>query len=736
MEHSMEEIADVPQAIKLNKDGSVPKKRGPKPVVKVVEPKVAKKRGPKPKDKAVGDATTRKEQIGESYTAGPSGSGLSSNGGKGKQIESKVELGKRKASAKCSKDKIPLKKEKLETNVGKEKVESIKKTDTTNSRKRPSRVKSSESPKKLSQESSDSEDSSDSCSSESEDSIRPPTPLALGRSKRIIKRKLISPVPIEECLFGLDDDEEPDYVPEESVRKKCQTYSSSSSEEEESEVSEELNCQPRSPRIKRKAFEKAEAQKINGHDLDDSENDEDYDGQEVVACSSDESCCDDDGTDSDKDSECNGSQHAHTPLINLDSLCSFCLHDNLSPYDTLLECKACTIKVHENCYYVKNTFNPTFMRDKEMWFCNQCLSNTCTTYCIACHHTHGPMKQTSNGWIHGFCALFNNNIFETKVDDVNGPFYTLKSSLKNKGRCEFCEFDIESCVGLLVKCETDKCGVKYHPMCGLKCGATFKQFKDDEFKNLAVTNCPMHVKNKMDGEKNVAAFKYSLENLVRDKNICGSIQDWESLDEFQEQKLRMKEAFSEIGNYKMPSTRSRLRQFDVELVRGMVNKERVQHHLEETNIKHGMIERGIALLPQINPKNDSISGDLCNFPSPIEQLQLLQKCKRCVLKGNKNTMQTIKESCPNRLPITGLEIYEEMSRIISTNTFKISALEEKLKQTIINSTPYPQMSSDISYLTIYSKVVAGVRHSKRKPDSAIQYLKAMTTCIEYFFKET
>uniref|UniRef100_A0A0K0G273 PHD finger protein 14 (inferred by orthology to a human protein) n=1 Tax=Strongyloides venezuelensis TaxID=75913 RepID=A0A0K0G273_STRVS len=193
--------------------------------------------------------------------------------------------------------------------------------------------------------------------------------------------------------------------------------------------------------------------------------------------------------------------------IDLKKFCGFCLKDEESG-DSLLQCTGCKIRVHEHCYYVKNTFQPDTQRILSPWFCNECLSDSGSLNCVGCHEKDGPMKQTENGWIHGFCALYNNDIYEALVDNLEGPFYLTKSALsKKKYRCIFCDNPVFSCIGFTIQCEADKCSVRYHPMCGLKYGATFNIFPDDGYRNLSITHCPLHSTSESEKTKSYSIYQ-------------------------------------------------------------------------------------------------------------------------------------------------------------------------------------------------------------------------------------
>uniref|UniRef100_A0A0N5BIY0 PHD-type domain-containing protein n=1 Tax=Strongyloides papillosus TaxID=174720 RepID=A0A0N5BIY0_STREA len=294
------------------------------------------------------------------------------------------------------------------------------------------------------------------------------------------------------------------------------TSSRSSSSSQSSRQNTPINLSQKNLRPKRKSAMKAMQTEIlsNGKEKnvdDDFEDSDDDDYTEGSVKSSDEEDNDEPEVvvvDSNNQPTTSRRFQSYTLThIDLKKFCGFCLKDEESD-DSLLQCTRCKIRVHEHCYYVKNTFQPDTQRILSPWFCNECLSDSGTLNCVGCHEKHGPMKQTENGWIHGFCALYNNDIYEALVDNLEGPFYLTKTALsKKKFRCIFCDNPVLSCVGFTIQCEADKCSVRYHPMCGLKYGATFNIFPDDGYKNLSITHCPLHSTSETEKSKSYSIYQ-------------------------------------------------------------------------------------------------------------------------------------------------------------------------------------------------------------------------------------
>uniref|UniRef100_A0A0N4ZMI9 PHD-type domain-containing protein n=1 Tax=Parastrongyloides trichosuri TaxID=131310 RepID=A0A0N4ZMI9_PARTI len=281
--------------------------------------------------------------------------------------------------------------------------------------------------------------------------------------------------------------------------------------------------------------------------------------------------------------KCKTLNNVHTPVrrfnpyeiyeVNTEMLCGFCLKDD-NTHDILLECLCCEKKVHEHCYYVRNTFQPDRLRKTSQWFCNECLSGLQIGTCIACHRQHGVMKQTNNGWIHGFCALYNNDIIEGCVGNLEGPFYLAKTTAQRKGKCTFCEYDLESCTGFTIKCEADKCNVKYHPMCGLKCGATFNIYPDDKYRNLATTHCPLHTIPECDRAKSHSIYLASKTKFKRSFYISDKMKKVQDTHKkvFFEQKKLMDDAYKNwLFNIKNED-KYRLTTISTKLYKNMVDK--------------------------------------------------------------------------------------------------------------------------------------------------------------------
>ncbi|CEF65978.1 PHD finger protein 14 [Strongyloides ratti] len=485
-------------------------------------------------------------------------------------------------------------------------------------------------------------------------------------------------------IQSINDEDESSENDNEDFTSSLKSMSESSSSHESTPESVVKNF----TRPKRKSAIKAMETKVllNGNfktDDDDFEDSDDDDYTEEGNKSFDE----EENSDVD-DTNCNNQpatsrrfQPYNICKIDFKNFCGFCMKDDYSE-DQLLQCITCKIKVHEHCYYVKNTFQPNNKRIISPWFCNECLSNSKSSSCIGCHENHGPMKQTENGWIHGFCALYNNDIYEELVDNLEGPYYSTKvASMKKRSRCIFCENPILSCIGFTIQCEADKCNIKYHPMCGLKYGATFNIFPDDGYKNLSTTHCPLHSNSETEKSKSYSIYHVfkkefeSLSDLSKKNNI---IQESHK-KAFTAQKKLMDNAYKEwVDKIKYNNINCNVIPFSKNILDQLIDKEILcDPNLDLTKSFDTFISKIKAPnkeLTILNKRfNELLSGSLQNIV--IECLSLTKTSNLTLPKLNNKTKSTKYSLSDSKNIMT--QIYDQLFSISDDAILKV--IDARLK---------------------------------------------------------
>uniref|UniRef100_A0A0K0DYX1 PHD-type domain-containing protein n=1 Tax=Strongyloides stercoralis TaxID=6248 RepID=A0A0K0DYX1_STRER len=470
-------------------------------------------------------------------------------------------------------------------------------------------------------------------------------------------------------------------------------------------------------------------------DDDDYEDSDDYDYKEESFKSLDE--------ESDNDIDYINSDNQPTTSrrfqqyiickVDFNKFCGFCMKDDDSD-DQLLQCIKCKIKVHEHCYYVKNTFKPNNKRIISPWFCNECLSNSELSNCIGCHENYGPMKQTENGWIHGFCALYNNDIYEGLVDNLEGPYYSTKiASMKKRSRCTFCQNPILSCIGFTIQCEADKCNIKYHPMCGLKYGATFNIFPDDGYKNLSTTHCPLHSTSESEKNKSYSiyhVFKKEFERLSDISHKHNTIYDSHK-KAFTNQKKLMDNAYKEwVDKIKDDNTNCNVMPLSKDLVNQLINKEiKYEPKFDLTKSFDTFISKTKFLnkqVPILNKKINELSSSL--LQNIITECLSLTKKANIILPKLNNKTKLKKFSQFDSINMM-TQIYNQLFSISEDTILKvIDARTKNVKEEeVVNEIKFLK-----SFLNFKKEYLECTKNSYQEEDFIKSCMIDLYKCLHYY----
>ena len=164
---------------------------------------------------------------------------------------------------------------------------------------------------------------------------------------------------------------------------------------------------------------------------------------------------------------------------NQSKLCDVCNEESLEV--KLLTCKTCQVRVHTQCYGVKEATL------EDSWHCDRCESNNRTlrtTRCSVCPDLEGAFKATlarpgvpkfatntnsffDSGWVHIVCALA---IPEMSVVDP----VTL-TPIDGLHKINMDRFNVECTLcsrpsGACIQCSAKRCNSPFHPRCALRAG--------------------------------------------------------------------------------------------------------------------------------------------------------------------------------------------------------------------------------------------------------------------------
>ena len=161
--------------------------------------------------------------------------------------------------------------------------------------------------------------------------------------------------------------------------------------------------------------------------------------------------------------------------------------------DCLLQCRACKLIVHQNCYSGNLDESKLCMGGgpigKDNWLCDKCIwkkSVPKEPQCCLCLLYGGALKQTEDkqNWAHIVCALVNESASfkypfrRASIIIAKNAFVQEKKLVKKCVYCHpFTQFKT-SPGGLTVKCEMKTCKNRFHVTCGMLHGGCTFYFAD------------------------------------------------------------------------------------------------------------------------------------------------------------------------------------------------------------------------------------------------------------------
>lgn len=165
--------------------------------------------------------------------------------------------------------------------------------------------------------------------------------------------------------------------------------------------------------------------------------------------------------------------------------------------DCLLECKACKLMVHQNCYFGNLPSTEIYggggVEGRSNWLCDNCIwligKNKPDPTCCVCLKKAGALKQCDNkeNWIHVTCSLATQGVYFT--DPKTRSCATIDQTKKNSS-CQYCSRDI----GFTVKCDVSDCDNCFHVTCALKQNNSDSKcvFDQNDWPKLVTTLCAKH----------------------------------------------------------------------------------------------------------------------------------------------------------------------------------------------------------------------------------------------------
>eukprot|EP01102_Stenamoeba_stenopodia_P006550 TRINITY_DN1805_c0_g1_i4.p1 TRINITY_DN1805_c0_g1~~TRINITY_DN1805_c0_g1_i4.p1 ORF type:complete len:1156 (-),score=329.34 TRINITY_DN1805_c0_g1_i4:124-3591(-) len=139
-----------------------------------------------------------------------------------------------------------------------------------------------------------------------------------------------------------------------------------------------------------------------------------------------------------------------------DVVCCVCNDDYSDDTNLIVFCDGCNISVHQDCYGIVHI-------PEGRWLCQKCEKKA-RPQCILCPNDGGAYKQTSDGkWAHVSCALW---IPETGFAGVNctGSIVGVNNICKARWKlvCTLCKQKKGACV----QCRERTCAAAFHVTCG------------------------------------------------------------------------------------------------------------------------------------------------------------------------------------------------------------------------------------------------------------------------------
>uniref|UniRef100_A0A513TZI7 [histone H3]-trimethyl-L-lysine(9) demethylase n=1 Tax=Brachionus koreanus TaxID=1199090 RepID=A0A513TZI7_9BILA len=164
--------------------------------------------------------------------------------------------------------------------------------------------------------------------------------------------------------------------------------------------------------------------------------------------------------------------------------------------DCLLECKACKLMVHQNCYFGSlasaEIYGGGSVEGRSNWLCDKCIwmvgKNTPEPTCCLCMQRTGALKQCQdkNKWIHVTCSLATSGLLFK--DPMTRSLATVDCVSKNS-TCHYCSNQL----GYTVKCDVSDCDTCFHVSCALKQTNDQKcVFDQNDWPKLITILCPQH----------------------------------------------------------------------------------------------------------------------------------------------------------------------------------------------------------------------------------------------------
>lgn len=182
-----------------------------------------------------------------------------------------------------------------------------------------------------------------------------------------------------------------------------------------------------------------------------------------------------------------GVQPVALPRSVTEGVCHVCGEDAEFDGNHLLQCDACGVFVHTECYSVQHR------PDGRLWLCDVCrLGLDAPPPCALCPVKGGAMKPTSCGrWVHGACALWVpetcplDAVEDASVQRAVGIAGTVSGldrvpKARKALLCSLCKQPHGACI----QCAgSRKCLVAFHPLCARGAGYTVEWLEEEQVRS-------------------------------------------------------------------------------------------------------------------------------------------------------------------------------------------------------------------------------------------------------------
>eukprot|EP00257_Ricinus_communis_P025810 XP_025013224.1 uncharacterized protein LOC8280110 isoform X2 [Ricinus communis] len=109
-------------------------------------------------------------------------------------------------------------------------------------------------------------------------------------------------------------------------------------------------------------------------------------------------------------------EQKHLSITDMDSFCSVCRSSNKDEVNCLLECRRCSIRVHQACYGVSRV-------PKGHWYCRPCRTSAKDIVCVLCGYGGGAMTLAlrSRTIVKGLLKAWNLEIESVAKNAISSP---------------------------------------------------------------------------------------------------------------------------------------------------------------------------------------------------------------------------------------------------------------------------------------------------------------------------